>query len=87
MKIIIKKLIGFRLMYKIKGQYRYWQNFSKISTLKKIEYNEEIVKKIKVLQKTNKHVFCGYYDIAPDTPVQSVQMLYRLHILYFLHQL
>ena len=79
MKTIIKKLVGPRLMYEIKGQYRYWKNFSKISTLKKIEYNEEVVKKIKVFQKPNKHIFCGYYDIAPDNPFNSNQIL--VHVL------
>ena len=76
MKDRVKTIIGVDRARRIRGSFLYLKALPKIKDNGgHVHVLNEHVKEVKSVELNDSHVFCGYYDIAPDNPFNTDEML------------
>lgn len=76
----VKAIIGVERARCLRGWALYFKSLPKIKdVMGAAQVLNDAVKGTKIIECKNSHVFCGYYDIAPDNPVNPNELL--VHVL------
>lgn len=80
LKKLIRKMLSEQERRELKATVRYYKNLPySISRKQRFKILSEKVGSVDIISFPKKHVFVGYYDIAPDSPYNNNQIL--LHLL------